>query len=70
MENNAGLSGRESELQGSSRLGLTEPDDKANAINRGRTGGMLNPNVKLFCLRRPILLLLVTKAAFQNFLSA
>ena len=27
---------------------MTEPDDKAKALNRGRTGEMLNPNVKPF----------------------
>ena len=48
MENNAGLSGRVPELQNSSRLCLTEPDDKAKALNRGRTGETLNPNVKPF----------------------
>ena len=48
VENNACLSGRVSELQGSCRLGLTEPDDEAKALNRGRTGGMLNSNVKAF----------------------
>ena len=48
VKNNAGLSGRVPELQGSSRLGLTEPDDKAKALNRRRTGEMLNPNVKPF----------------------
>ena len=48
VKNNTGLSGRVPELQGSSRLGLTEPDDKAKALNRGRTGEVLNPNVKPF----------------------
>ena len=49
MENNAGLSGKVPELQSSSRLNLTVPDNKAKALNRGgRTGEMLNPNVKPF----------------------
>ena len=46
VENNAGLSGRVPVVQGSSRLGLTVPDDKANALNRGRTGETLNPHVR------------------------
>ena len=49
VENIAGLSGRVPELQGSSRLRLTVPDNKVKALNRGgRIGETLNPYVKPF----------------------
>ena len=68
VENNAGLSERVSELQGSSRLGLTEPDDKAKALNRGRTGEVLNPNVKPFlsAASYTVVSLLVTKGGLPK----